>query len=207
MAGRLSRRNVIFEGAKIDGRRVQLHRERESGRVSALSGFLSGPLEGPPEEAASEFLDANRRLLQSSRGILSELKVQKVTRSPAGYHVVFQQTHQGVPVEEAKVSVHLTSDNRVHAAQVRLEPGVRGVDVDQMSADGIDADEAVRIALSTTDNSVASRPEPQQVLLIEDKPHLAWKVSFSTERPVGERVVWVDARTGRVLQRRDVAFD
>jgi len=207
MPRRLSERKVVFDGAKIDGRRVELQREAESGRVSGLRGFLSGPLEGRPEEAASEFLDANRRLLKSSRRLIGELELQKVTRSPAGYHVVFQQTHQGVPVEEAKVSVHLTADKRVHAAQVRLEPAVRGLDVDQLSASGIDADEAVSIALSTTEGSVSSQPEPQQVLLMEDQPHLAWKVSLTTERPLGERVVWVDARTGQVLQQRDVAFD
>jgi Zn-dependent metalloprotease len=207
MARRLPKGNVVFESAKIDGRRVEVQREPNSGRVSAVKGFLSGPLEGPPEEAASEFLDANRRLLESSRRIIGELKVQKVSRSPAGYHVVFQQTHQGVPIEEAKVSVHLTPDNRVHAAQISLEPGVRGLELDRVAANGIDAEEAVRIALSTTEGLVTSKREPEQVLLMADEPYLAWKVSFSTERPAAERVVWVDALTGRVLQHRDVAFD
>jgi Zn-dependent metalloprotease len=207
MPKRLPKGTVIFDGAKIDGRRVELEREADSGRVSAVKGFLSGPLEGAPEEAASEFLEANRRLLKSSRGVISELRVEKVTRSPAGYHVVFQQTHQGVPVEEAKVSVHLTPDKRVHAAQMSLEPDVRDLDVARLAADGIDAEEAVSIALSTAAGSAASRPEAEQVLLVEDEPHLAWKVSFSTDKPAGERVIWVDAGTGHVLQRRDVAFD
>jgi Zn-dependent metalloprotease len=207
MARGRSKRTVVFEGAKIDGRRVELQREPESGRVSAVRGFLSGPLEGAPEEAASEFLDANRRLLKSSRGVIRELQVEKVTRSPAGYHVEFQQTHQGILVEEAKISVHLTPDNRVHAAQIGLEPAVRGLDVERMAADGIDADEAVSIALSTAGGSVVSSPQAERVLLTEDEPYLAWKVSFATERPVGEQVVWVDGRTGRVVQHRDIVFD
>jgi Zn-dependent metalloprotease len=201
------KKTVVFDGAKIDGRRVQLQREPESGRISELNGFLSGPLQGAPEEAASQFLDANRRLLKSSRSTIRELQVEKVTSSPAGYHVVFQQTRQGVPVEEAKVSVHMTPDKRVHAAQVGLEPGVSDLNVDGMAVDGIDADEAVRIALSAVQGSADSRPQAEQVLLADDEPYLAWKVSFSSSQPVGDHVIWVDARNGRVVKRHDVAFD
>jgi len=208
MPERHRKETVVFDGAKIDGRRVELQHEPDTGRVSEVRGFLSGPLEGPPEEAAFEFLDANRRLLKSSRSDIRELEIEKVTRSPAGYHVVFQQTHQGVPVEEGKVSVHLTPDKRVHAAQIGLEPGVRDLDIEAMAADGIDAEEAIRIALSTVQGASESPAEAEQVVLVgDDEPTLAWKVSFSVEQPAGDQLVWVDARTGRIVQRRDVTFD
>jgi len=200
---------VVFKGAKIDGRRVKRVREPETGRVSAVNGFLSGPIEGTPEEAASRFLDANHRLFKSKRSIIRELQVEKVSRSPAGYHVVFQQLHQGLPVEEAKVSVHMTADKRVHAAHVGLRPKVAGLDVRQMTENGIDQDEAIRIALAAVGaaDQLMGPAQAKQVILAEESPRLAWKVSFATERPAGEWLVWVDALSGNVLRRREISMD
>jgi len=205
----LSRKMVVFERAKIDGRRVKLEREPETGRVYGIKGFLSGPLDGAPEEAAVEFLDANRRLFKSKVSTVRELRVDKVSRSPAGYHVTFQQVHQGVRVEEARVSVHMTPDKRVHAAYSRLNPQVSRLDVKRMAKDGIDQDEATRIAVDHVEatESLAESPRAELVILGQKEPRLAWRVQFATEELAEDWIVWVDALSGKVLRQREVSME
>ncbi|MGC8786606.1 MAG: PepSY domain-containing protein [Anaerolineae bacterium] len=200
---------VIFEGAKIDRRRVKLQSEPETGRVYGVHGFLSGPLEGAPEDAALQFLDANYRLFESKPSAIRELEVERVTRSPAGYHVMFQQVHQGIPVEEATVSVHLTPDKRVHAAYGRVASQVAKLDVKKLAENGIDRQEAIRIALhhigAGGDLSGSARAE--QVILLEKEPRLAWKVQFATQKQAQEWTVWVDAVDGTVLRQREISME
>lgn len=206
MSATREQNTVIFEGAKIDGGRVKSQRKVKTGQV-AVDGFLSGPLKGAPAKAASRFLDANSELFGGEPNVMHELQVEQVQRSPAGYHVTFQQMHQGVPVEEAKVSVHMTRDKRVNAAQGRLRADVASLDVQKMADNGIDQEKAIQIALSTMAPS-GKGPDPaqaEQVILADKTPHLAWKVTLSTKKPSAEWAVWVDIQSGLVLQRRELS--
>ena len=200
---------VVFEGAKIDRRRVKLQSEPETGRVYGVHGFLSGPLQGAPEEAASQFLDANYRLFEPKPSAIRELEVERVMRSPAGYHVVFQQVHQGIPVEEATISVHMTPDKRGHAAYGRLASQVAKLDVKKLAENGIDREEAIRIALHHIGASedLSGPVRAQQVILLEKEPHLAWKVQFATQKQGQEWTVWVDAVDGTVLRQREISME
>ena len=208
MSAARERDMVVFEGAKIDGRLVKSQRETKTGEV-VVDGFLSGPLKGAPEKAASRFVDANSELFGGEAGASRELQVEQVQRSPAGYHVTFKQMHQGVPVEEAKVSVHMTRDKRVHAAQGRLVPEVANLDVEKTAENGIDQDEAIKIAQSAVAPKRRS-PLPaqaEQVILAKEAPRLAWKVTMATKKPPAEWAVWVDVQSGNVLQRRELSVE
>lgn len=202
-------RMVVFRGAKVDGRRVKLERETGTGRVSGMEGFLSGPLGGKPEDAAQQFLDANRRLLKSPAGVIRELQVEKVTRSPAGYHVVLQQVHQGVPVEEGKIAVHMTPDQRVHAAYGRPLRKASRLNVEHLAEDGIDQEEAIRIAVDhvTAADGIVEPPRARLVIIGRDDPRLSWRVQLSTERPAQDWVVWVDSLSGAVVRQREISME
>jgi len=207
MSATRERDMIVFKGAKIDGNLVKSQRAAETGEV-VVDGFLSGPLKGAPEKAASKFVDANSELFWGESDVMRELQVEQVQRSPAGYHVTFKQMHQGVPVEEAKVSVHMTRDKRVHAAQGRLIPEVAGLDVEKMTANGIGQDEAIKIAQAVV-TPRRKRPLPaqaEQVILAEETPRLTWKVTMATKKPTAEWAVWVDVQNGNVLQRRELSM-
>lgn len=208
MSASPERDTVVFKGAKIDASQVKSQRETKSGEV-AVDGFLSGPLKGAPEKAASRFLDANAELFGGESQAKPELQVEQVQRSPAGYHITFQQTHHGVPVEEARVSVHMTRDKRVHAAQGRLVPEVAKLDVEKMAENGIDQEEAIQIAQSAIAPKRKTRlpAQAEQVILAEDAPHLTWKVTLSKTKPAAEWAVWVDVQNGAVLQQRELSVE
>lgn len=202
-----SQDTVVFESAKIDRKRVRSIRQLDTGEI-AVDGFLSGPIKGAPEKAASRFLDANSELFGERPEVVQELRVQQVRRSPAGYHVVFQQVHQGVPVEEAKLSVHMTKDKRVHAAYGSLRPEVATLDVVQMAENGIDKDEAIEIARAALGSGehVPESAHAEQVILAGRTPRLAWKVRASTVHPHTEWALWIDVQTGEVLQKRELSL-
>ncbi len=202
-------RMTVFRGAKVDGRRVKLQRDVDTGGVYGMEGFLSGPLKGKPEDAAQQFLDANRRLLKSTAGSIRELQVTKVTRSPAGYHVVLQQVHQGVPVEEGKITVHMTPDQRVHAAYGRPIHKASRLNVGRLAEDGIDEEEAIRIALDhvAADNDIVNPPQAKLVIIGRDDPRLSWRVNLSTKRLAQDWVVWVDSLSGAIIRERELSLE
>lgn len=202
-------RMIVFRGPKVDGRRVKLERELDTGRVYGMEGFLSGPLDGKPEDAAQRFLDANRRLLKSPAGTIRELQVDKVTRSPAGYHVVLQQVHQGVPVEEGKVTVHMTSDQRVHAAYGRPIRKASRLNVERLAENGIDEEEAIGIAVAhvAAADDVAEPPQARLVIIGREDPRLSWRVQLSTEKLAQDWVIWVDSLTGEIVRQREISVE
>jgi len=169
--------------------------------------FLSDPLPGPPEKAASQFLDANYQLVAEQRSVIQELKLKKVARSPAGYHVTFQQMHQGVAVEGATVSVHMIKDQRVQATSGALESEVTQLDVQRMAQDSIDQHEAMQIAVQNA-ASVGAAATPtlvERVILPQPEPRLAWKVLLLNADTAQEWVTWIDAHTGEVLQHQEIS--
>jgi Zn-dependent metalloprotease len=198
----------LFKGLKIDLRRVRRQHDPDTGLISSIDGFLSAVGEGKPEEIARQFLRENYRRLAGRRSLLREVQVDDVSQSPAGYHVRLQQMRQGVPVHNATVSVHLTRDKRVHAAQSRLKPKAAQLDIQAMAKDGIDENEATHIALehiaAREDSTATSRAE--SVVLADKEPQLAWKVSLSTSGASGDWIILVDAQSGEILDAHDISL-
>lgn len=195
----------LFDGLKIDLRRVHRQHDPETGLISRIDGFLSAAGEGTPADIARQFLRENYRRLAGRRSVLREVEVEDVSQSPGGYHVRLQQTRQGVPVHNATVSVHLTRDKRVHAAQSHLRPKAAQLDVRAMARDGIDEDEAIAIALhylaARQDSSVDCHAEP--VILADEELLLAWKVTVSNPNTAQDWVLMIDAGSGDVLEAYD----
>jgi Zn-dependent metalloprotease len=197
----------LFKSLKIDLRRVHRQHDPDTGLVSRIDGFLSAAGEGSPADVARQFLRENYRRLAGRRSLLREVEVEDVSQSPGGYHVRLQQTHQGVPVHNATVSVHLTRDKRVHAAQSRLRPKAAQLDVQAMAEDGIDEGEAKDIALdylsARQDPTVRLKAEP--VILAEEELLLAWKVLLSAGDPAQDWVFMIDSKSGEVLAADDLS--
>lgn len=194
---------------KPKGRKDKRPATTATDHLTEADGFLSGPLSGAPEQAASHFLDANYDLVTQQRSMIQELQLKKVASSPAGYHVTFQQVHQGLPVEGAVVSVHMTKDQRVNATSGHLSSEVTGLDVASMIKNGVNQQEAVQIALQSiqTLSGPKTAAQASQVILAQPEPCLAWKVTVFSMQTAQEWLIWVDAKSGQVLQRRETSLD
>ncbi len=201
-------KDVLFDSLKIDGRRVKRKHDPDTGLVSSIDGFLSAKGEGPPENVAREFVDANYRLLARRRSVVREMNVEQVAESPVGYHVTLRQTHQGVPVQDATVSIHMTKEKRVHAARGSLHPEVAELDIEAMAEGGIDSEEAITIAVAQVGaaNELAAPPRVESVVVTGGEPRLAWKVSLSTSGMAQDWIVLVDVETGEILELREISL-
>lgn len=200
--------SIRFEGLKIDGRRVKRKRNLDTGLVSDVDGFLSAPAKGSPEEVARRFVDANYRLLAKRRSVVREMEVERTSQSLAGYHVTLHQTRQGVPIEDAIVSVHMTPDKRVYAVRSHLQPRAAELDVQSMAEGGISAQDAIAIAvdsLNAADDLLAS-PRAELVIVATGEPRLVWKVLVSTDSKAQDWVVMVDAEKGVILKRHEISI-
>ena len=81
-----------------------------TGAPSALIKGRSAPRPGKPEEAAAAFLGEAREFLHIDPATLN---LEKRSSDRGLRHVLYRQTYRGLPVEFARVKVHLDADGSV----------------------------------------------------------------------------------------------
>ncbi len=185
--------NATHEG------RWKLRFDPRTGAPAALSEGRTAPRAGPAAAVARQFLQEQRVLLGVDP---TALQVEKESRGNGHRHVLYRQTYRGVPVEFARVKVHLGEDGSVLGANSTYEP-----DLNLNLVPALSAAEAARAAESDSRGS-ADGAASLVVLPIEStgRSHLAWKVKIKA--PQAAWRYYVDARTGQILFRyNNLRFD
>jgi hypothetical protein len=191
---------------------------RLTGRVQSAFGLAEGPYPGDPETVARAFLAAGSDRF-GLRADLSDLRRERVQEAPGGWHVRFVQTKDGADVWRADLVVSLdASGTRVTAVQSNYDPMLaaapgmaaaaltpEGALYAAAAAFGLPHDPANYAGLRAT---LTGEPRTElQVVRDGDVPggaaHLAYRVLLSTQEPVGEWTVRVDAATGAILGVED----
>ncbi|MDP3541546.1 MAG: hypothetical protein Q8T11_03660 [Elusimicrobiota bacterium] len=181
-----SRFNSRHEG------RWKLRFDPRTGAPEALSEGRTAPRSGPPEAIARQFLREQTSLL----GIDPDsLQLEKESKGDGHRHVLYRQTHRGIPVEFARVKVHLDENGSVIGANSRYEP-----DLNLSLTPSISPADAVRAAEADS-SGVADGAASLVILPVEStgRSHLAWKVKVKA--PMAAWRYYIDARTGQVLFR------
>ncbi|MBI4060407.1 MAG: hypothetical protein HY403_03155 [Elusimicrobia bacterium] len=181
-----SRFNAAHEG------RWRLRFDPRTGAPAALSDGRTAPRAGAPAAVARRFLQEQGALLGVDP---NDLQVEKETRGSGHRHVLYRQLHRGVPVEFARVKVHLGEDGAVLGVNSTYEP-----DLNLSLTPAISASEAARAAESDSGGSA----EGSAVLVIlpvesTGRSHLAWKLRVKASQAAWR--YYVDARTGQILFR------
>lgn len=181
-----SRFNSRHEG------RWKLRLDPRTGAPEAISDGRTAPRSGPPEAIARQFLREQRALLGVDP---DSLEVEKESKGDGHRHVLYRQTHRGIPVEFARVKVHLDENGSVIGANSRFEP-----DLDLSLTPSISAADAARAAESDSFGT-ADGAASLVILPVEatGRSHLAWKVKVKA--PMAAWRYYIDARTGQVLFR------
>ena len=181
-----SRFNAAHEG------RWKLRVDPRTGAPEALSDGRTAPRSGPPAAIARQFLLEQRTMLGVDPGAL---ELEKETKGDGHRHVLYRQTYRGVPVEFARVKVHLDENGSVVGANSTYEP-----DLNLNLAPAISAGDAVRVA-ETDSRGIADGSASLVVLPVETtgRAHLAWKVKIKATQAAWR--YYVDARTGQILFR------
>ena len=177
--------------------------DARTGMVRQLSGAVTAPLGGTPEEAARAFLAGNGDLLTRKR-VKDELVITGCLRSRTGHHVRFMHRSGGLPVLGTGVTVHLDGQNRVTLVTAMPRAAVAPVSHDA----SIPADTAIHAARTAVGVAGDLRGEQRAelALLPEDGgDRLVYRVLIPARKPLGDWEVLVDARTGAVLKQTDMA--
>ena len=217
---------------KLTGLSIPLHRVKTQphsqikGVIGVVSDFLTPPAgKVDPRRLALRFAKANHELLnlpspamskRASPEPVTEIQPERVGRSPVGYHVQLQQTHEGIPVYGGQAIVHMTRDRSVYFYTSDLFPEAPEVEMGKSGT--LSAHEALE-ALATAlpwQGRLQGTPHCEQVYWPqEDAMRLAWCIDLSLAAKtsiVDERdrsSDWralVDAYSGTVLELLDATL-
>jgi len=176
------------------------------GTPKELWGFRSERGTGAPLAIAKEFLEANETLL-GLKGIRAGLRKAAQIRSLGADHVILRQHHAGAPLHRAYVTVHIgRKDRRVYLVKNRAMPKEF---LPEAVKPRLTREQAVRKAM----REVEARKADTKTLEVdrvwypeEDELLFCFKVRLDVLPPGRRRqewIVFVDARTGRVLSSYD----
>ncbi|HEX7880403.1 MAG TPA: hypothetical protein VF720_13390, partial [Candidatus Eisenbacteria bacterium] len=185
-----------------------------SGRLMNATGPAAGsmnsatgaPSTGPAGRLAATEVEAKARALldgELKSWFPTDDQLEFVRAIPAGdrWWVHFGQRVGGVPVWNARVSMHLLADGRVNRIVNRAFPDA-AIDPNPTVAPA----EAARIAAQDLPAGAESAGSPELVILPIERGRtteyrLAWKAEWRTMEPAGNWMSFVDARNGELIWR------
>ncbi|SNQ60197.1 hypothetical protein MNV_1690007 [Candidatus Methanoperedens nitroreducens] len=172
---------------------------------SHLCGIISvqtEEIEENPEKAARKFLSEYFKLFRMRKDLEDLIFIRK-TDSLGGYHVVFQQVSGELPVYNAFTSVHMDKNTRVNKIDICYYPDLL---VELPTEKGISQEDAIRMALDARhgEKRLAKAASAERVIYPKrDTYHVAWKVKVPLINPVEEWYVFIDFKTGDILDILD----
>ncbi|MBI4546658.1 MAG: M36 family metallopeptidase [Ignavibacteriae bacterium] len=169
----------------------------------ALYHVNYGPLNGTPEQVARMYLQDHQALFRMMDG-LPDLHTQAIQKSPAGQHVRFIQTYQGIPIYRSDVVVSITRNNVVTFVSNNYKPGVV-VPSTLPHFDRVAAVQKAETYLQIKGPILGEETAALMVFAEDSVPRLSYKVNISTTDPRGSWEIFLDAQTGEVLQSTDIA--
>jgi hypothetical protein len=194
-----------------------------SGSPDVVMDFASAPLGATPEEAGRTFLAANAGAFGITN--VADLKLVSDRAALGGRLLRFQQTFQGIDVQNGGIGLVLNRDNRVIMAS---GPYFRDVNVNTQPAltadqakQKVDADlarfnvslaaniqELLRPGIEAITKQLGAVQNLQPRLSIYPTANgyrLVWKVAKVSTNPFGLYLHMIDAQTGEVVSRQDFA--
>lgn len=160
-----------------------------------------GQLSGNSIDIARNFLGRYSGMFLM-RSNLSDLVVTKVDEGLASYHVRLLQTYKGLKVYNAETSVHMNKDGQVEAIYNDYKPGIN-IDITSTISEA----NATDVARNHINPVGGLRGDINTELLIypkDDGNYLAYKVLIQAYNPLGDWLVFVDAKNGNILGKENL---
>lgn len=180
------------------------------GTPKEVWGFLTPPLRPPadtrgltqPERAARHFVARNAALFGLDPA-LANLSARKLIRSLGAQHVILEQRHLGYRIHRGYVTVHLDRDERVYLAKNRSVPQAKLPPAFRRRLDLAAAVALARRALPRRKRHATLRESEELWFPWRDTLQPAWKIRLTRSAPQEEWIVYVNARTGTILNKFD----
>lgn len=200
---------------------MQVRWNNFGGSVDAVYDFASRPYAGTPEEAGRAFLSENGAMFGIAD--VNTLRVFSEREAGGGYLIRFQQTFNGIAVENGGVGLVMNANKQVIMASGPYFRNVTVNTVPTLSASqavtranadlnqfAVNLPAAANNILGPANNLIASQvsavnnvPPTLGIYPTADGYKLVWKVGKFSTNPFGLYVVSIDAHTGQTVARKD----
>ncbi|HZN05937.1 MAG TPA: M36 family metallopeptidase [Pyrinomonadaceae bacterium] len=191
------------------------------GSPDVMYDFASPPYSGTPEEAARAFVMQNAGIFGVTE--LNNFRVFSSRNALGGHLVRFQQTFNGVAVENGGIGIVMNANKQVIMASgpffrdvaVNTQPSLTAeqartladADLNQFHVElPAAATNLLQNGLSIISQqlaAVSNIPPTLSIYPTADGYRLAWKVARFSTNPFGLYMITVDANTGDILGRKD----
>lgn len=168
-------------------------------RFDPRTGNPSSLGEGKTYPRPGQTGPVSRQWLQEQADLLgvdpNTLQLEKESKGDGHRHALYRQTYRGLPVEFARVKVHLDERGALEGVDSTYEP-----DLNLQTTPSVSAADA--IAAAEADSHGKADGAAQLVVLpVEStgRSHLAWKIKIKSSMAAWR--YYVDARTGQILFR------
>jgi Zn-dependent metalloprotease len=173
--------------------------------TAAMYNVNSKVYTGTPEEIARQYLNENKTAFGISN--IADAKLIQVIESPAGKHVGFLQTYNGIPIFGSETVVSINKENRVSMV-VNGNTPITGI---SSTTAAVDKDFAVSSAIAKVqaeEKTMITQPKSELYIYKDslDQFTLVWKINFIAQNPHGDWQVFVDANTGKVLKVENIGM-
>ena len=191
-----------------------LSADRRTGAVRALArldGFLTGSSAADGAAIALGYVREHAAAFGLDAGDLEQLDVVRRQRSPSGMeHIVWGQSHRGIPAIDSSLRANLTADGRLLSITGAPRPDLALRSI----VPGIEAERAHRTAVAGIGSSSRPRHEDggptratsfangDRAELVIHAGRLAWRVLASVSSTEFYDVL-VDAQSGELLRREN----
>jgi Zn-dependent metalloprotease len=175
--------------------RVKIRWNRRTGASQSVRGVLTDSQEGSGKDIADQFLSDNRELFGISEDA-SDLVFVETKERRGIKHIKYQQQYEELSIIGAEIVVHIDQANRVQMVNGSYNPDFEVETVESPISED-DAVNAVLTALKTEES-----PEAQTELVVYPKSGeyiRAYKVSLTTQLPLGDWVFFVNVADGTVV--------
>jgi hypothetical protein len=191
------------------------------GSPDVMYDFASSPYSGTPEEAARAFVMQNAGIFGVTE--LNNFRVFSSRNALGGHLVRFQQTFNGVAVENGGIGIVMNANKQVIMASgpffrdvaVNTQPSLSAEQARTAADNDLKrfyvelpaaATNLLQNGLSIISQQLAAVDNVAPTLAIYPTANgyrLAWKVARFSTNPFGLYMVTVDANTGEILGRKD----
>jgi Fungalysin/Thermolysin Propeptide Motif/Fungalysin metallopeptidase (M36) len=188
-------------------------------KIKTLRGELSAPSAAAPEAIVDQFLSDYADVFLM-RGDPSTLEVQRVQDSPAGYHLSYKQTYEGLPVFNGSMEIHVARNGQISLVHNYFVPGINISPAPLLSEPEIinralqdylstyrrPIDKSGRFTTYAGEELILKREIQPELGIFDDNGtlRLAFKLIIFAESPFGLVEYIVDASSGNILSRRNL---
>ncbi len=175
-----------------------------SKKIERLFGFSTKPLGGDLKEAGLIFLRQNRELFEIDTDALKFISQKEIHKF---IHVSYKQYYKDIPIENGFIKMNYLKDGRLIHVKSKYV-----YDIDLPVVPNISARAGITRALQDLNPIKYDRDNIGSALVVyynekTGKNHLCYRISISSEEPLGAFIYYIDALDNQVVDKLNVLID